>query len=276
MEDTPEYLEILKDMMFCMRFVERTEIYKKLYNSLKDDRLLGKKIKEIVRRNSPRKMKIVIYNLGSIQFTWPSKFRLSLCLLLRKTLPTLFHQIDIADPTINGYELNVMVNLECSVFLSNEPDRKIDGPTMIYMPYADPILFESLLEANWSPLSLCQIVVFGSSYLPMMRDLQLKKSQQRIRRLTAIKDFVMQFNMCRELKGVFEDEEIAGRFENFGEISESPAADTSPSKWINYQQTIVEHCPMLALHFFNLTLKEWIRVAALVPSKHPSLIPHPT
>ncbi|KAG0460397.1 hypothetical protein HPP92_020694 [Vanilla planifolia] len=221
-------------------------------------------------------MRLMAYNIGSIQFSWASKFRLSICLVVKNRIEHLIEGIDIVDPTTNSTEREIMRNLGCNVLPRNRPIR-VQGPTLVYLPYADPLLLESLLEANWCTAILNQLAFFGVSFRHTKQRLNDKLSKHRIRRLNAIAACVKEINLCGELDGVFRGQDLAEVFNDGDDDGFSfdyqeeftfreGLEDVHKDKLEMYFMETVKHfCPPSALHYFKLAAD--FNVEALVPSE---------
>ncbi|KAJ4965556.1 hypothetical protein NE237_017405 [Protea cynaroides] len=119
------------------------------------DRILG----------SNSKMLMVIYALGSIESNYSSRFQLALAILLKRDFSHWIGDIEAYDPIISVTDTKIMEALGCSVLSINEEcRRRIEKPTLFYMPF---VLFEhvgDLLEANWCPSRLNQMILLTSSF----------------------------------------------------------------------------------------------------------------
>lgn len=75
-------------------------------------------------------------------------------------------EIEVFDPVLKAIEHYVLERLSCKVLLVNEYGRGIaPRPTLFFMPHCHLILYDNLLEANWSSeLLLNRVVIFGNSF----------------------------------------------------------------------------------------------------------------
>ncbi|KAG0460499.1 hypothetical protein HPP92_020796 [Vanilla planifolia] len=257
MDESKEYKLLDMELKFCRKLAENSEICDRLPLKLLEERAVRKKINRILT-SAHRKMRLMAYNIGSIQFSWASKFRLSICLVVKNRIEHLIEGIDIVDPTTNSTEREIMRNLGCNVLPRNRPIR-VQGPTLVYLPYADPLLLESLLEANWCTAILNQLAFLG------------------IRRLNAIAACVKEINLCGELDGVFRGQDLAEVFNDGDDDGFSfdyqeeftfreGLEDVHKDKLEMYFMETVKHfCPPSALHYFKLAAD--FNVEALVPRK---------
>ncbi|XP_057506366.1 protein SENSITIVITY TO RED LIGHT REDUCED 1-like [Actinidia eriantha] len=99
---------------------------------------------------------MVIYGLGSIEYTNVSQYQLALAILLKSNF----------SHWIGGVEVfTLAILLGCSVLTVNEHcKRQVEKPTLFYLPYLDKDLMGNLLEANWWPERLNKMVVLANSF----------------------------------------------------------------------------------------------------------------
>ncbi|KAH0714559.1 hypothetical protein KY284_007464 [Solanum tuberosum] len=109
------------------------------------------------------KAKVVIYGLGSIEFSYNSQFQLAVVLLLKDHVEWI-GKIEIFDPVMTTADIKVFKKFGLEVLTNDENcKRKVQGPTMFYMPSPCFNLLGNLLGANWSSSSLDQIFLLTNS-----------------------------------------------------------------------------------------------------------------
>ncbi|MCO5612322.1 hypothetical protein L7F22_066587 [Adiantum nelumboides] len=107
---------------------------------------------------------VVLYGLGSIAYSEASRCQLALILLLKERFSWV-GIIEVYDPVLSHSECTVIKELGCLPLALNEKGRRpIAGPTLFYMPHCEGWLYDNLLQANWAPCALRQIVILGNSF----------------------------------------------------------------------------------------------------------------
>lgn len=154
----------------------------------------------------------IINKLGRIRYSWIACFRLGVVLILRDTFRYMIKSIEAVDPTIDNLECKLLEELHCTVNVSVEQPHVIDKPTLLFMPYPDPVFFENLLRENWSVDRLRNLVVIGYSFSTMAdfieRNITLQKAYgieeqcRRVGRIQAIRPCVQEISTCREIDGI--------------------------------------------------------------------------
>ncbi|KAK2991675.1 hypothetical protein RJ640_001207 [Escallonia rubra] len=105
---------------------------------------------------------MVIYALGSMEFNFNPQYQLQLAiaLLLRQDFAEWIGGIEVFDPALSPADIIVLKELGCEVLLINEEcHRKVNRPTLFYMPYANYCHFGNLLGSNWRPSQINQMIV---------------------------------------------------------------------------------------------------------------------
>lgn len=173
-------IEHFKNELECSTF------YLYFLTELQSSRL-SKHIQKIL--GSELKMQMVIYGIGSLLSEYKCSI-LQLCLakLLRKHVDWI-GEIEVFDPILTSSEIEVLELMGCSVLKHNEEARrKAIKPTLFFMPHCDLQLYNNLLEANWEPSLLRNVVIFGNSlksyidsFLPeYARDLSSSDSRRKL------------------------------------------------------------------------------------------------
>ncbi|KAJ1426959.1 Sensitivity To Red Light Reduced-like, SRR1 [Sesbania bispinosa] len=113
---------------------------------------------------SEMKMQMVMYGIGSIELYEPPRLQLSLAILMRRDFSWIGN-IEVFDPILSVTESRVLEALGCSVLSINEHGRREAlKPTMFFMPHCEAELYNNLLQANWKPSLLKNMVLFGNSF----------------------------------------------------------------------------------------------------------------
>ncbi|KAI9074173.1 hypothetical protein K1719_043854 [Acacia pycnantha] len=132
--------------------------------------LQRKPISECIRRvlGSESKMQMIIYGIGSISDESEGnknapKLQLSLAILMKKDF-TWIGEVQVFDPVLSEIEIQVLKSFGCTVLSINEEGkRQALKPTMFFMPHCELDLYNNLLEANWKPDLLSNVIIFGNS-----------------------------------------------------------------------------------------------------------------
>ncbi|ERN14891.1 hypothetical protein AMTRI_Chr02g255800 [Amborella trichopoda] len=153
--------KLMEKMQNSMKKVRGSEFY---------NRFLGQLESPLLSANFPRvlgstsKLGMVVYGIGSIEASEMSRLQLSLAILLRENLDCI-DGMEIFDPIISSIEVKVMERFGCSFISINEMGRReVMKPTLFFMPHCDAFMYDNLLAANWKPVNLNRIVLFGNSF----------------------------------------------------------------------------------------------------------------
>ncbi|KAI5079074.1 hypothetical protein GOP47_0006745 [Adiantum capillus-veneris] len=107
---------------------------------------------------------VVLYGLGSIANSEVSRCQLALILLLKERFSWV-GIIEVYDPVLTLSECTVIKDMGCLPVALNEKGRRsIVRPTLFYMPHCEDWLYDNVLQANWAPCTLRQIVILGNSF----------------------------------------------------------------------------------------------------------------
>ncbi|KAE9617190.1 hypothetical protein Lal_00034745 [Lupinus albus] len=113
---------------------------------------------------SETKMQMVMYGIGSIELYEPPCLQLSLAILMKRDFSWI-ENIEVFDPILSVTETRVLEAFGCSVISINEHGkREAVKPTMFFMPHCEAELYNNLLQANWKPKPLSNMVLLGNSF----------------------------------------------------------------------------------------------------------------
>ena len=88
--------------------------------------------------------------------------QLALPLLLRDKLQWV-NDIVVYDPVLTPLEQKVILSLNCTCpSFGKEKGRKVERPTLFFIPHCSPIVTENILKANWSRSELKNIVTIAN------------------------------------------------------------------------------------------------------------------
>ncbi|XP_021288815.1 SRR1-like protein [Herrania umbratica] len=103
---------------------------------------------------------MVIYALGSLEEGKSSKYQLAIALLLQQDFFNWITSIEVFDPVLSPTDIIVLKKLGCTVLTVDEDcERRVERPTLFFMPYVPNYLIGNLLEANWSPSNIHQVIL---------------------------------------------------------------------------------------------------------------------
>ncbi|KAJ0981233.1 hypothetical protein J5N97_009488 [Dioscorea zingiberensis] len=161
-EDVEEVLRVKEEMEITMQEVKKCEFYVKLREQLQENSAL--KIELSRRLESVEKVQFVVYALGSIELFFCSQYQLALVLLLRQEMDILkIEEIQVFDPVTTPVDAKVMRSLGCNVLSVNEFfRRRAEKPTLFFLPFPSFHHVGNLLEVNWSPLLLENVIILGN------------------------------------------------------------------------------------------------------------------
>lgn len=109
------------------------------------------------------KIDIVLYGLGSISTNKKSQFQLILALLLKEKFNCIA-KIFVFDPVLSELDYDIMTTFGCTQIEQNEQGkRRVNKPTIFFMPHCIHYLVENILQENSKPWSLGWITILGNS-----------------------------------------------------------------------------------------------------------------
>lgn len=149
---------------------------------------------------------MVVYGVGSIESSGPSRLQLALAVLLRRDLGPSVPSLEVFDPVLSATECAVLAALGGTVIPVDERGRReTSAPTLFYMPHCEASLYDGLLEANWRPSCLNRLVVLGNSFTAYDQYVELGRwagstaVEMATRRLLQVRRYVTEVEM--EKKG---------------------------------------------------------------------------
>ncbi|KAK2990956.1 hypothetical protein RJ640_007104, partial [Escallonia rubra] len=149
---------LLKEVKITIKEVQETKFYAKLIGQMRNSVIFKQNLKRVLGGNS--QLQMVIYALGSMEFNFNPQYQLAIALLLRQDFAEWIGGIEVFDPALSPADIIVLKELGCEVLLINEEcHRKVNRPTLFYMPYANYCHFGNLLGSNWRPSQINQMIV---------------------------------------------------------------------------------------------------------------------
>eukprot|EP00250_Pteridium_aquilinum_P014234 c21864_g1_i3 orf=1305-2654(-) len=109
-------------------------------------------------------LRVVLYGLGSIADSEISRYQFALILLLKQRFSWV-GEIEVYDPVLSQSECKVIETMGCVPIAIDEKGRRsVSEPTLFYMPHCEDWLYDNVLQANWVPHILGQLVILGNSF----------------------------------------------------------------------------------------------------------------
>lgn len=110
--------------------------------------------------------RLSLLGVGSFESSPAARLQLALAALLRRDLLPEAASADLFDPVLSAVECAAAAALGFSVpSLDDGCRRRVEEPTLFYMPHCEASLYDALLAANWdSPAQLRRVCVLGNSF----------------------------------------------------------------------------------------------------------------
>ncbi|GJN36242.1 hypothetical protein PR202_gb25084 [Eleusine coracana subsp. coracana] len=110
--------------------------------------------------------RLSLRGVGSFDSSPAARLQLALAALLRRDLLPAAAAADLFDPVLSAAECAAAAALGFSVpRLDDGCRRRVEEPTLFYMPHCEASLYDALFAANWeSPAQLRRVCVLGNSF----------------------------------------------------------------------------------------------------------------
>ncbi|KAJ1286814.1 hypothetical protein BS78_03G381000 [Paspalum vaginatum] len=110
--------------------------------------------------------RLSLLGVGSFESSPAARLQLALAALLRRDILPEAASADLFDPVLSAVECAAAAALGFSVpSLDDGCRRRVEEPTLFYMPHCEASLYDALLAANWdSPAQLRRLCVLGNSF----------------------------------------------------------------------------------------------------------------
>ncbi|KAM3359868.1 hypothetical protein BC332_30281 [Capsicum chinense] len=190
-----EAKRLLKEIELVKKNVENSKFYTGMRLDLKENDTIQKKIFGLL--GSSKKFQVVIYGLGSTEYSFRSQFQLAVALLLKQDFPNWIDNIEIYDPCMSPADIIVFKKLGLEVLTVDENcKRTAQRPTIFYMPNPYFYLVGNLLGANWSSSCLNQICLLTNSFRTMLSEMpQASQNLETRLRLLEVLDFTTEIDI---------------------------------------------------------------------------------
>ncbi|KAH7680001.1 SRR1-like domain-containing protein [Dioscorea alata] len=162
-EDVEELVKLNHEMEITKFELRDSEYYRKLRDQLEKNHLLKTEISR--RLGSEEQIQMIIYALGSLEYSFSSQYQFALALLMREDIDMLrIGKIEVFDPCITPVDANLIQSFGCNVLSVDEfARRRVEKPTLFFLPCAPYELVANLLEVNWVPSKLENLIILGTS-----------------------------------------------------------------------------------------------------------------
>ncbi|PHT31785.1 hypothetical protein CQW23_28122 [Capsicum baccatum] len=158
-----EAKRLLKEIELVKKNVENSKFYAGMRLDLKENDIIQKDFLRLL--GSHKQFQVVIYGLGSTEYSFRSQFQLAVALLLKQDFSNWIDNIEIYDPCMSPADIIVFEKLGLEVLTVDENcKRTAQIPTIFYMPNPLCDLVGNLLGANWSSSCLNQISLLTNSF----------------------------------------------------------------------------------------------------------------
>ena len=185
-----EARRLLTEMHITMKEVVESEFYSKMTDQLQNDPDIQSNIKRILGSHSHVVM--VIYALGSMEYSYDSQYQLAIALLLKHDFSNWIGEIEVFDPMFSPSDCMVLEELGCKVLSVNENCRReIKKPTLFYMPYAETRCIVNVLDANWCSSKINRIILLTARIRR-----HKGRSNRRKDHFQVIKKYKSEFGIC--------------------------------------------------------------------------------
>lgn len=112
---------------------------------------------------------LVCYGLGSPSTNRSARYQTALLLTLRDHYNV---DTDIYDPLFTSVDIAALEELKFHILENNEEGkRNVQRGTVFFMPHCGKELYNNLLWANWSPVSLPLCIIIGNSFSTIVQNI---------------------------------------------------------------------------------------------------------
>ena len=155
-----EARRILAEVHITMKEVMESKFYSKMTDQLQNDPDIQSNIKRILGSHSHVVM--VIYALGSIEYSYDSQYQLAIALLLKHDFSNWIGEVEVYDPMFSPSDCMALEELGCKVLSVNEHCRReVTKPTLFFMPYAERTHKLNVMDANWCPSKINRMILLS-------------------------------------------------------------------------------------------------------------------
>ncbi|XP_060974411.1 protein SENSITIVITY TO RED LIGHT REDUCED 1-like [Cannabis sativa] len=155
-----ELVQLSKNELETMPFFDN------FWDQIQNNENISLRLENLVSSCNDSKIDMVIYCIGSIKHRESSRLQLSLALLLKEKVNWISDTIQIFDPNLTYVENQALRDMGFQVLENNEEGgRKVNKPTLFYMPHCLVDLYVNLLKENQEEGTLMRnVVILGNSF----------------------------------------------------------------------------------------------------------------
>ncbi|KAJ9073153.1 sensitivity to red-light reduced protein, variant 2 [Entomophthora muscae] len=196
-----------KNMEQLMKIIDDKISTLATWNSCTDfsDRIKDK----LAAPESQNSIDIVCYGIGSIADSILSQWQLALILVLSRRIKKIRDMVYYDPVLLSEIESNVLVFFGFKILDVNEEGRrKIDKPTLFYMPHCPLALYDNVLNANWNASSLRHLYIFGNlltNYYENMSDSKLAAKAPHVLEVSKVGVDALDFPTLEDCPRAFND-----------------------------------------------------------------------
>ncbi|XP_060185532.1 protein SENSITIVITY TO RED LIGHT REDUCED 1-like [Lycium barbarum] len=230
---------LLKEIELVMKNVENSELYAGMRLDLKRNETIQKYFFRLLGSHSH--VQVVIYGLGSLEYSFHSQFQLAVVLLLKRDFPNWIGNIEIYDPGMSPADIIVFKELGLEVLTIDENcKRRAQIPTIFYMPNLYYYLIGNLLGANWSSSCLNQIFLLTNSFRDTLTNLpQCCRIVETRLRLERILDFTTEIGIKTSDNQMYHNL-FSGFAWHFFDVDPNIDIDKPGCYWLDIQRYLEE------------------------------------
>jgi hypothetical protein len=170
MEGNTEANAITEKIQLSLEKLESSSFYEEFQHQMQDSEMV-ERIKRVITTDPDHsQLQLVLYGLGKIDSDEVVRsldhnhMQLSLAILLRERFQWV-SDIVVYDPVLSPIERMAINAFNCTCLSVNENGRrKVDKPTLFFMPHCPFDLFANVLEENWMPTNLNKIIILGNNF----------------------------------------------------------------------------------------------------------------
>ena len=143
--------------------LEKSPFYSQIVEQMEHEEMV-ERIESVIATD-PRysRLQLVLYGLGRLN-SEHRHMQFAFALLLRDKFK-LVNDIEVYDPMHSAVERMAIEAFNCTCLTINEHcKRKVDRPTLFFMPHLPFYLFDNVLKANWGPANLKKILILGNAF----------------------------------------------------------------------------------------------------------------
>ncbi|KAH0776014.1 hypothetical protein KY290_007425 [Solanum tuberosum] len=186
---------LLKEIKLMMKNVENSELYAGMRFDLEHNETFQQHLFRLLGSHSH--VQLVIYALGSMEYSFNSQFQLAVVLLLKRDFSNWIGNIQVYDPLMSPADMLVFRKLDVEMLTIDENcKRQVRRPTMFYMPVPNYCLIGNLLGANWSSSCINQIFLLTNSFHDLLTNISpCNQNEETVQRLERILPFITEIDI---------------------------------------------------------------------------------